>query len=113
MSLTSVMATAISASRIQLSWVGAGDNIGVTGYKIYRNGIHLDSTSLEGYEDSGLKMDTDYTYTILAVDDAGNESGPSPVASAHPFDIGSACVEVPALPPPTGNVVNVSTGGWS
>ncbi len=54
---------------------------------------------------------TYYNPPIVALDAAGNESGQSLAASARTFGIGSACVEAPALPPPTGNVVNVATDG--
>ena len=49
-------ATAASTSQINLSWTASTDNIGVTEYKIYRNGAYLDSvggTTLT-YSNTGL-----------------------------------------------------------
>src|SRR3989344_2451734 len=36
-----LMATAVSSSRIDLSWSASTDNIGVAGYKVYRNNVYL------------------------------------------------------------------------
>jgi N-acetyl-anhydromuramyl-L-alanine amidase AmpD len=72
-------ATAASTSQINLSWTGSTDNIGVTEYRIYRNGAYLDSvggTTLS-YNNTGLAMGTTYSYTVSAKDAAGNESAQS------------------------------------
>ena len=70
---------AISASQItdrsvKLSWPAATDNVGVTGYKIYRNNVMVGSASATSYTDSGLTPSTSYGYTVLAFDAAGNQS---------------------------------------
>lgn len=67
-------ATAASASQINLSWVASSDNVGVTGYDIYRNGTKFTTTTATSYADTGLAASTAYTYTIDAYDAAGNTS---------------------------------------
>jgi hypothetical protein len=78
-----LQATAISTSQINLSWNTSSDNIGVTGYKIYRDGIQVADVSNTAYQDTGLSSSTTYSYTVSAYDAAGNESSQStPVSTA-------------------------------
>ena len=77
----SLIATDITQTTITLSWSGATDNVGVTGYKVYQDGSLLTETPVSGtsYEVTGLSAGTEYTFKVEAVDAAGNEStdGPS------------------------------------
>lgn len=75
-------ATAISSSQINLSWDASTDNIAVTGYKIYRDNVEIDTTTNTTYGDTGLSPSTLYTYKVSAFDAAGNESAQSNEASA-------------------------------
>ncbi|WP_336774442.1 fibronectin type III domain-containing protein [Paenibacillus sp. MMO-58] len=65
---------------IQLQWDSATDNIGVNGYRLYRNGIVIAETdgSARAYTDIA-NQDTQAVYKIEAADSAGNWSvfGPS------------------------------------
>lgn len=70
-------ATAASTSQINLSWTASTDNVGVTGYKIYRNGSYLTSVTGTSYSNTGLAMGTTYSYTVSAYDAASNESAQS------------------------------------
>jgi chitodextrinase len=77
-----VSAVAISASQINISWTASTDNVGVTGYKVYRNGTAIGTPSTTSYSDTGLLASTTYTYTVVAYDAAGNVSPNSSPASA-------------------------------
>jgi hypothetical protein len=79
---TGLMATAISSSQINMSWNASKDNIGVSGYKIYRDGMHLKSDTSNSTSDTGLGPETQHCYTVSAYDAAGNESGQSTHACA-------------------------------
>lgn len=79
---TNLSATAISSSQINLSWTASTDNTGVTGYRIYRNGTQLTTTTGTSYSNTGLGANTSYSYTVLAYDAAGNLSAQSTSASA-------------------------------
>ncbi len=80
---TGLAATTLSASRIRLSWSASTDNVAVTGYRVYRNGVFLVSLgNVTTYESAGLAATTTYTYNVDAVDAAGNASGTSAAASA-------------------------------
>lgn len=75
-------ATVASSSQINLSWSASTDNVGVTGYWVYRNGTQIAATAVTAYSDSGLTASTAYSYTVAAYDAAGNVSAQSAVASA-------------------------------
>jgi chitodextrinase len=77
-------ATAISMTEVDLSWSASTDNIGVVGYKIYRDGNILAGTvgaNTPTFKDTGLTAGTKYSYTISAYDADNNDSIPSAVIS--------------------------------
>ena len=67
---------------VHLSWSGATDNVGVTGYKIFKDG-NLEATlgNVNTYQVTGLTASTAYSFTVTALDAAGNESVPSSAVS--------------------------------
>lgn len=78
-----VMGTPTSSS-VTLMWNPSTDNVGVTGYKIYR-GTTLAGTvsgTTTEYTVSGLSASTSYTFTVRAIDATGNESAASNSVSA-------------------------------
>ena len=79
---TGLAATAVSTSQINLSWTASSDNVGVTGYKIYRGGTQIATTSGTTFSNTGLSASTLYSYTVAAYDAAGNNSAQSTAASA-------------------------------
>jgi hypothetical protein len=78
----SLVASAASSSQVDLSWNASTDNVGVTGYKLYRNGSFIATATGTSYSDTGLAAATTYTYQVSAIDAAGNESGKSNSVSA-------------------------------
>jgi chitodextrinase len=79
---TGLTAIAASGSQINLSWTASADNVGVTGYRVFRNSTLIATSTTTTFSDSGLAAATTYTYTVAAVDAAGNVSVPSTAASA-------------------------------
>jgi chitodextrinase len=76
-------ATAVSSSQISLSWTASTDDIGVTGYRVYRGGVLLTTLgAVTSLQNTGLSPSTSYSYTVQAIDAAGNASGQSAAASA-------------------------------
>ena len=75
-------AKAASSTQINLSWTASTDNVGVTGYKIYRNGSQVGTATTTSYQDTGLTASTAYSYTVSAYDTANNYSGQSSAAAA-------------------------------
>ena len=73
---TNLTTTAIGSTHTDLSWTSATDNIGVTGYKIYRNGTLLDTIgTTTTYSDNTIVGSGSYQYQVQAMDAAGNVSG--------------------------------------
>ena len=76
---TNLSATAVSTSEIDLTWTAASDNVGVAGYKVFRNGGKLTTlvavTAGTVFSDIGLTKNTPYSYVVTAYDAAGNDSG--------------------------------------
>jgi chitodextrinase len=73
--------TGTSISQINLSWTAATDNVGVTGYKVYRNGAQVGTSATNSFQNSGLAVNTSYSYTVSAYDAAGNNSAQSTAVS--------------------------------
>ena len=97
---TNLMAVAVSSYQINLSWTASTDDVGVTGYKIYRNGGATPIATPTGttYSDPGRVASTAYTYTASACDAAGNCSAQSATANDTTFSAtvtGGAWVLVP------------------
>jgi parallel beta-helix repeat protein len=82
-------AAPVSDIQINLGWTAASDNVAVTGYRIYRDGSALPVATVGGstttFADSGRAADATYTYTVRAVDAAGNESPASNAAAATTY----------------------------
>ncbi|MDH7482032.1 MAG: hypothetical protein QHH26_08695, partial [Armatimonadota bacterium] len=91
-----VTATAVGPQRINLTWTASTDNVGVAGYKVYRNGSYIGYTASTSYSDGGLSPSTSYTYTISAYDAASNESSQSSGASATTPGYANVIVDNPA-----------------
>jgi PQQ-dependent dehydrogenase (s-GDH family) len=72
-------ASGITQSSLTLSWQASTDNIGVTGYDIYRNGVKINSSLVTGttYNVTGLSAETSYSFYVVARDAAGNTSAQS------------------------------------
>lgn len=91
-----LQATAASSTQVNLLWTASTDNIGVTGYRIYRNGTLLTSVSGTSYANTGLAAGTSYTYTVAAFDAAGNVSAPgAPVTCSTPAGADATAPTVP------------------
>jgi len=67
-------ASGTTSTSTSLSWSGATDNIGVTGYDVYKDGVLLGSTASTNYAVTGLTASTTYSFTVKAKDAAGNVS---------------------------------------
>ena len=61
---------------MQLSWLAADDNVGVTGYEIVGDDVTIDTVEdVLTYADNARRGV--HTYYVVAVDAAGNRSLPS------------------------------------
>ena len=60
--------------KVSLSWEESTDNVGVAGYRIWRDGVVIAETTVASYEDSDLANNVLYEYAIDAYDKSGNIS---------------------------------------
>lgn len=67
-------ASGTTQTTTNLSWSGATDNVGVTGYDVYKGAVLLGSTNSTTYAVTGLTASTAYTFSVKAKDAAGNIS---------------------------------------
>jgi len=67
----------VRASKVQLSWGAASDNVGVSKYAIWRNNVQIGSTTGTNYTDGSTTSGVTYTYYVVALDKVGNVSAPS------------------------------------
>jgi glucose/arabinose dehydrogenase len=79
---TGVGAAAASPTQINLSWSASTDNVGVTGYNLFRDGVQVGTPTGPSFLDPGVTPATTHTYTVSARDAAGNVSALSTAASA-------------------------------
>ncbi len=80
---TNFAGAATSPNDVAISWTASTDNIGVVGYRIYRNGVEIGTSTLNAYTDTGLTSGTAYSYTVSAYDAAGNSSAQSVAISVN------------------------------
>ncbi|MBL7813671.1 MAG: fibronectin type III domain-containing protein [Saprospiraceae bacterium] len=72
---TGLNATNISTTSFTLNWTASTDNVGVTGYNVYRGGVLIGSTTgVTSFNVTGLAANTTYSMTVRAKDAAGNLS---------------------------------------
>jgi chitodextrinase len=72
---TRLVATSATGDTIGVSWTASTDNVGVTGYRLYRDGTSLGPVTATTYDFTGLACGTPHTLEVEAVDAAGNRSG--------------------------------------
>jgi len=86
---SALSATASSTTQINLGWVAATDNVGVTGYMVERcqgagcsNFVQIAAPTATSFNDTGLTASTSYSYRVRATDAAGNIGAYSNIATA-------------------------------
>ena len=110
---TALATSAVGQTSITLGWTASTDNVGVTGYRTFRNGTQVATPAGTSYVFSGLACSTSYTLGVAAVDAAGNVSGTATVSQST-----AACSDT--TPPSTPTVLSTSgvsqsavTLGWT
>jgi chitodextrinase len=93
-------ASNVTSSSVTLSWAGSMDNVGVSGYDVFRatgsgSFSQVGTAPSTAFMDSGLTAATTYRYQVRARDAAGNVSAFSPAVSV-------TTTGGPTTPPPPG-----------
>jgi chitodextrinase len=100
---TGLAATNVTQTGLTLTWNPASDNVGVTGYEVFRNGTKVASPTGTSSIQSGLSCGTSYAFAVVALDAARNVSTPAQISRST-----SACAGTP--PAPSGPIT-ITTGG--
>ncbi len=83
---TGLTASFVSPTSVQLTWIAATDNTGVTGYNVLRDGAALATIgAVTTYTDATVVAGTTPAYTLRAFDIAGNLSPSSASVSPPPM----------------------------
>lgn len=78
---TGVAVHSNSSTSNTVSWQASTDDVGVTGYKLYRDGTLVGTSATTAYEDAGLMASSAYSYRVAAYDAAANVSAKSTAVS--------------------------------
>jgi chitodextrinase len=79
---SNLRSTGVTNTTVSLAWNASTDNVGVTGYQVFRDGVSVGTPTGTTFTDSGLTAGRTYVYTVRARDAAGNTSGASAALSA-------------------------------
>lgn len=74
---TNLTVSNTTSSSVSLSWTASTDNVGVSGYEVYLNGVFQFSVSGTTAVVNGLASSTTYNFYVIAKDNSGNVSGAS------------------------------------
>ncbi len=69
-----LMVTSTTRTSVAVRWSASTDNIGVTGYRVWRGGTFLGTTTSTSISFTGLTCGTSYQIGIEAIDAVGNVS---------------------------------------
>ncbi|MEL6811012.1 MAG: YCF48-related protein [Bacteroidota bacterium] len=94
---TNLVASNIAATSVDLDWTASTDNIGVTGYEVFQDGVSIATVPDVNHSVTGLTPATTYDFTVRAFDAAGNDS---PMSNTE-----NVTTSVP-LPVPCANTVS-------
>ncbi len=91
----------VTQTGLALSWNASSDNVGVTGYDVYRGGTKVATVNSLSSNQSGLVCGTSYVFVVRALDAAGNASQQAQATFST-----AACSSAPPPPssPPAGVV---------
>ena len=85
---TNLYFSGTTSASTTLNWSASTDDVGVTGYDVYRGGTLVGSTTgATSLIITGLTASTSYSYTVKARDGAGHASATSPLATISTLSV--------------------------
>ncbi|MES2746773.1 MAG: endonuclease [Bacteroidota bacterium] len=79
---TNLVASNIATTSLTLTWTASTDNITVTAYDVYMNGVFKTTVTSATASITGLTSNTNYSFYVIAKDAAGNVSANSTTINA-------------------------------
>lgn len=81
----------VTSTAATVSWMASTDNVGVSLYKVFRNGAQVGTTGTTSLTNTGLTPSTSYSYTVSAHDAAGNGSVQSAALPLSTLPVTAGC----------------------
>src|SRR5947207_56534 len=92
---TGLTASAVSSSQINLSWAASSDIVGVSGYRVYRNGTQIATTSATSYANTtGLSPSSPSRHSVAPVVLGARRT-------SHPGTVSASTAPPPDTTPPS------------
>ncbi|MCX2679176.1 fibronectin type III domain-containing protein [Galbibacter sp. EGI 63066] len=106
--VTDLTASNTTFDGTSLSWTAATDNVGVTDYEVFQDGVSIGLTGgTTTFAVTGLTPETNYAFTVFAMDAANNTSAVSNTANVTTLeDSGNTVVDY------TSENANLETVDW-
>ncbi|EAY27297.1 T9SS-dependent choice-of-anchor J family protein [Microscilla marina] len=109
---TNLTASSVSSTNLTLNWTASTDNVGVSGYDVYRGATLIGSASGTSYNVTGLSPNTAYSFSVRAKDAAGNISGASNTVNVTTTSTPTGCANGVASFP-YGESFENTLGDWT
>ena len=74
---TNLAVTGVTSSSVSLAWTASTDNVAVSGYDVYKDGVLFGNVSSTSISVTGLTPENAYLFYVVAKDAAGNRSANS------------------------------------
>ena len=87
-----------ASDHVTLSWTPSTDDVGVAGYRIFRDGALVQTTTATTWTDTSVTPAASYSYRVEAYDAAGNSASSGVVSATVP----APPAPTPTEQPPTG-----------
>jgi chitodextrinase len=101
---TNLTSPSKTSTSVSLAWTASTDNVGVTGYDVYRGTTLAGTSTTTSSTVTGLTANTAYSFTVRARDAAGNVSASSAALSVTTSAASTASISVAVSSLDFGNV---------
>lgn len=107
---TILSAVPLTTTQIDIAWSTSTDNFSFGGYRVFRDGSQIATTTQTSYSDTGLTASTTYTYEVNAYDNAGNTSSTSAAVSTTTLSVATPEETVEATTTTNGSNISSASG---
>jgi chitodextrinase len=99
-----------TTNSVTIGWGASTDNVGVVGYKVYRNGAQVGNVAGLSFTNQGLTPGCGYTNQVRAYDAAGNTSALSAALAVFPLQAVTITLQPQSCTNKAGSAVNFLVG---
>ena len=110
---STLSASGTTTSSTNLAWTAATDNVGVTGYNVYQNGVLKTTTTATFLAITGLNASTSYSFYIMAKDAAGNSSAASNTVNVTTLALADTTAPTSSTLSASGTTTTDTTLSWT